>query len=130
MTRPINNDLMISINDFSGSKDVFVYAMRHIKDIKQETETREAINRFIYTCRQSIGATLDALPSGESNTARKINGDLFERYILIILAELGMPVRDGIVLIPVVVNGEKLFQTPAPAQGFVRTRMVCRAFLP
>lgn len=110
VTRPINNNLMIAINDFSVSKDTFLYAMKHIKDIKQETGTRETINKFIYTCQQSIGATLDALPAGESNTARKINGDLFERYVRLILSELGISVRDGIVPIPVIINGEELFQ--------------------
>ncbi|MDR0524467.1 MAG: hypothetical protein LBG90_01165, partial [Spirochaetaceae bacterium] len=40
VTRPINNDLMISTNNFSAAKDSFAYAMRHIKDIKQEVETR------------------------------------------------------------------------------------------
>lgn len=110
VTRPINSNLMISIDDFSNSKDTFVYAMKHIKDIKKETKVRETINKFIYTCQQSIGATLDALPSGESNTARKINGDLFERYIRLILKELGISVRDGVVPIPIVVNGEELFQ--------------------
>jgi hypothetical protein len=110
VTRPINSNLMISINEFSNSRDSFVYAMKHIKDIKQETEIRQSINKYIYTCQQSIGATLDALPSGESNIARKINGDLFERYIRLILVELGIPVRDGIIPIPVVVNGEELFK--------------------
>jgi hypothetical protein len=85
VTRPINSDLMISVNDFSNSRDVFIYAMQHIKDIKQEIEVRKTINKFIYTCQQSIGATLDALPAGESNTARKVNGDLFERYIRLIV---------------------------------------------
>ena len=76
--------------------------MKHIKDIKEETNIRKTINKFIYTCQQSIGATLDALPSGESNTARKINGDLFERYIRIVLTELGVSVRDGNIPVPVV----------------------------
>ena len=34
VTRPINNNLMISTNDFSGLKDNFIYAMRHIKDLR------------------------------------------------------------------------------------------------
>jgi len=110
VTRPINNNLMISVNDFSNSKDTFFYAMQHIKDIKQENKIREILNKFIYTCQQSIGATLDALPAGESNTARKINGDLFERFIRIVLMELGISVRDGVVPVPVIVNGEELFK--------------------
>ncbi|MDR1636980.1 MAG: hypothetical protein LBR93_06550 [Treponema sp.] len=107
---PLNNNLMISANEFSNSKDTFVYAMKHIKDIKHKLEIRQTINKFIYTCQQSIGATLDALPAGESSTARKINGDLFERYVRLILMELGLSVRDGIVPVPVIVNGETLFQ--------------------
>jgi hypothetical protein len=110
ITRPINSDLLISINEFSSSKNTFTYAIKNIKDISQETEIRKTINKFIYTCQQSIGATLDALPVGESNTARKINGDLFERYIRIVLIELGISVRDGIIPVPVIVNGEELFQ--------------------
>lgn len=56
-----------------------------------------------------IGAALDALPSGESNKARKINGDLFERYIRLILQKIGIPVHDGVVSVPVSVNNETLF---------------------
>ena len=110
VTHPINSDLLISINDFSESKNTFIYAMKHIKDIKEETNIRKTINKFIYTCQQSIGATLDALPAGESNTARKINGDLFERYIRLVLTELGISVRDGNIPVPVVVNEEELFK--------------------
>ena len=38
ITRPINNNLMISINDFSDLKKTFIYAIQHIKDIKKENE--------------------------------------------------------------------------------------------
>jgi hypothetical protein len=110
VTRPINSNLMISTDTFSASRNDFIYAMKHIKEIAKELTLRENLNKFIYTCQQSIGATLDALPAGESNTARKINGDLFERYIRLILSELGIPVRDGIVPVPIVVDGEELFQ--------------------
>lgn len=57
-----------------------------------------------------IGAALDALPAGESNKARKLNGDLFERYIRMILQEIGVSVHDGVVSVPVFVNGEELFK--------------------
>ena len=110
VTRPINSDLFISVNDFSESKNTFTYAMKHIREIKKEPEIRKIINRYVYSCQQSIGATLDALPAGESNIARKINGDLFERYIRLILAELGISVRDGNVPVPVIVDGEVVFQ--------------------
>jgi hypothetical protein len=110
VTRPINNNLIIPIGTFEKAKTDFFYAMQHIRDISNETDIRNNLNNFIYTCQQSIGATLDALPAGKSNTARKINGDLFERYIRLILEKLGVPVRDGIVPIPVIVDGAELFQ--------------------
>ncbi|MDR0587757.1 MAG: hypothetical protein LBG61_02090 [Burkholderiales bacterium] len=110
ITRPINNGLMVSSVDFINSKNIFFYAIKHIKDIKNDTGTRTTLNRFIYTCQQSIGATLDALPAGKSNIARKINGDLFERFIRLILSELGIAVKEGVIRVPVVVNEEELFQ--------------------
>ncbi|GMO40125.1 MAG: hypothetical protein Ta2B_19980 [Termitinemataceae bacterium] len=109
VSRPINSDIMLAVDNFSSAKENFTYAMNHVREIHNEPHLREILNRFIYTCQQSVGATLDALPAGESNTARKINGDLFERYIRLILSQAGIPVRDGIVPVPVIVDGEKLF---------------------
>ncbi|NMB82771.1 MAG: hypothetical protein GYA14_13240, partial [Ignavibacteria bacterium] len=57
----------------------------------------------------TIGATLDALPSGKSNTARKINGDLFERLIRLLLQKIGVDCRTGIINVPVIVDGVELF---------------------
>lgn len=84
--------------------------MQHIREIKDDPHLRGLINKFIYTCQQVIGATLDALPAGESNKARKINGDLFERYIRLILCNIGIPVHDGVVSVPVIVDDEELFK--------------------
>lgn len=53
---------------------------------------------------------MDALPAGESNKARKINGDLFERYVRLILREIGVEVHDGVVSVPVTVENEELFK--------------------
>lgn len=110
VSRPINSKLMISIQNFSKAKESFHYAMQHIREIKNEHDLRQLINMFVYTCQQSIGAVLDALPAGESNKARKINGDLFERYIRLILGDIGISVRDGVVSVPVISDGEELFK--------------------
>lgn len=67
------------------------------------------INNFIYTCQQSIGAVLDALPAKRVNTARKINGDLFERFIRLIISKAGVDVSDGNIAVPVKINGEVAF---------------------
>jgi len=69
----------------------------------------DIINKVVYTCQQSIGATLDALPVGESNFARKINGDLFERFIRTLISDVGINVREGRIRVPVIVDGEEQF---------------------
>ncbi len=110
VSRPINSNLMISIQEFYLAKQDFNYALKHIREIKEDTQLRGLVNKFIYTCQQMIGAALDALPAGESNRARKINGDLFERYIRLILENIGIPVHDGVVSVPVIVENEELFR--------------------
>lgn len=110
VSRPINSNLMVGCEDFGEIKDNFCYALHHIREITAMDDIRHQINKFVYTCQQAIGATLDALPAGESNIARKINGDLFERYIRFIISEIGISVREGTVSVPVVVDGEELFK--------------------
>ena len=110
ISRPINSNLMIGIEDFKETKRNFFYALQHIREIREQDEIRSQLNNFVYSCQQAIGATLDALPAGESNTARKINGDLFERYIRLIISEVGISVREGTVSVPVIVGDEELFR--------------------
>jgi hypothetical protein len=109
VSRPINSNLLIPVEDFVRAKDTFNYALQHIREIEAEQEIRQLINRFVYTCQQAIGAALDALPASESNAARKINGDLFERFIRLVIISIGINVRDGTVSIPVIESGETLF---------------------
>lgn len=109
VTRPINSELMLSAEEFDGAYDLFRMSLSHMRDLRQDAEARKMINRFVYTCQQSIGATLDALPAGESNRARKINGDLFERYIRCIMIDMGIDVSEGTIRVPVIVDGEEQF---------------------
>ena len=109
ITRPINSNLMLSAQDFDNAYATFSSALPHMRELRNENEIRNTINRFVYTCQQSIGATLDALPAGQSNFARKINGDLFERFIRTILSEIGVEVREGTIRVPIVSDGEELF---------------------
>jgi len=82
-----------------------------VRDVRQqEKPTDEDINQTVYTIQQSIGASLDALPAGRSNTARKLNGDLFEQLIRLIIKELGMDCKAGVIKVPVVVDGEESFK--------------------
>ena len=108
ITRPINSDIMVSRKGFYPMVSSFQYLLSHIRDITNQEE-RDCINRIIYTCQQSIGAALDALPAGQSNTARKINGDLFERFIRLIISKIGISVRSGRVRLPVIVDDVRLF---------------------
>ena len=110
VTRPINSNLMLSRENFTYAEKEFQYALKNIRDIQNDAEHRELINKVVYTCQQSIGATLDALPAGKSNTARKINGDLFELYIRLLLNAIGIDVRSGVVSVPIVVDNEELFK--------------------
>lgn len=108
ITRPINSRLMYKIDDFIERKKVFIEMLKNIKEIKSEDE-RQAINKTMYTLQMSIGSALDALPAGKSNTARKINGDLFEYLIRLIIQEIGVDCKSGVVQIPVVVREKNYF---------------------
>jgi len=111
VTRAINSHLMLSLEEFEGNRKNFTSLLKNIRGKDFDTKAnRSLLKNFIYTAQQSIGATLDALPANKSNTARKINGDLFERLIRLIIAEVGIPVRAGIINVPVELDGEIAFQ--------------------
>ncbi len=106
VTRPININLMLSIENFDTSRKLFSDLLKNIRDNSIDTkDNRELINNFIYTCQQSIGAALDALPANRSNTARKINGDLFERFIRLIIDKIGVDVAAATISVPVRIDG-------------------------
>ncbi|VVB94740.1 Uncharacterised protein [uncultured archaeon] len=110
ITRPINSKLMYNSEVFENKSSEYLEILRSIKDIdKSDNTIREILNNTTYTIQQSIGAALDALPAGKSNTARKLNGDLFEHFIRLIIKEIGIDCKAGVVQIPVVVNDKKLF---------------------
>lgn len=110
ITRPINSNLMLSFEDVKSYRDAFMNLLSNIKseDSKRESN-RKLLNDYIYTCQQSIGAALDALPANKSNIARKINGDLFERFIRLIIKEIGIDVTSGTISVPVIINGQEAF---------------------
>ena len=110
ITRPINSNLMYNMRSFSKIGKEFLKLLKAAKKISSKNgEQRRILLDSVYTIQQSIGAALDGLPAGRSNTARKLNGDLFENFIRLIIREIGIDCRAGVVQIPVVVNGEKLF---------------------
>ena len=110
VTRAINSNLMLGLEEFEDGRKHFALLLRNIKDEGLDTEqNRSLLNNFIYTTQQCIGATLDALPANKSNTARKINGDLFERFIRLIIAEVGVEVKEGVIDVPVEIDGKVAF---------------------
>ena len=101
---------MLSFEDFESCQEEFKNILGNIrsKESRQEAN-RKLLNNYIYTCQQSIGAALDALPANRSNTARKINGDLFERFIRLIIKEAGINVTSGTISVPIKINGDIAF---------------------
>lgn len=72
---------MLSYEDFDASRKGFTKLLKNIKsEESKKSQNRALLNNYIYTCQQAISAALDALPAKKSNTARKLNGDLFERF--------------------------------------------------
>ncbi|MGO8718112.1 MAG: hypothetical protein ACLQMO_02695 [Acidobacteriaceae bacterium] len=111
ITRPINSNLLIDAANSKRLSEDFLTAMGSVRDIAPEdTDTRLLICNSIYTVQQSIGATLDALPAGESNKARKINGDLFERLIKLLIQRLGVNCTSGNISVPVMLDNVEQFR--------------------
>jgi transketolase len=108
ITRPINAHLMYKSEAFSVDSPKFPEMLLHLKEIKPEPE-RQIINKITYTLQQSIGAALDGIEVGKSNKARKINGDLFENLIRLILNKMGIEAKAGVVQLPVVVSEREQF---------------------
>lgn len=113
ISRPINSRLMYDVEEFSDAADLFKTTLKQLKEGDQPyNELRDNLKRTIYTIQQSIGAALDALPAGKSNQARKVNGDLFERFINILIRSLNVDCVSGTMQVPVKDNdGTVLFKS-------------------
>ncbi|YAF97957.1 MAG: hypothetical protein AB3A66_10015 [Nodularia sp. CChRGM 3473] len=113
VTRPINTSLMYEEEVFEVASVEFLQILEQLKDRElPDDELRNVLVCTIYTMQQSIGAALDALPSGRSNQARKVNGDLFERLIRLVISALNINCVSGTVQVPVRdVNDDVLFNT-------------------
>jgi len=102
---------MLSWEELEVNRERFFSILKNIKDkTSRKKANRELINNFVYTCQQSIGAALDALPANKSNFARKLNGDLFERFIRLIISELGIDVVDKTDSVPVIIDEKEIMK--------------------
>lgn len=113
ITRPINTNLMYDAEIFEIAYNQFLQVLEQLRDRQLPEESlRQVLICTIYTLQQTIGATLDALPSGKSNQARKVNGDLFERLIRLLIAYLNIDCVSGTIQVPIRDdNGVILFNT-------------------
>ncbi len=113
ITRPINSRLMYDAAGFENAAKQFTLTLEQLKDGNRPSdELRENVIRTIYTTQQSIGAALDALPAGKSNQARKVNGDLFERFIRLLIVSLKVDCVSGTMQVPVRdAEGTELFKS-------------------
>jgi hypothetical protein len=112
VTRPLNYDLLYPARTAKAQIRKFLDVLDTVKTSPKSVgtpENREVVNRAVYTIQQAIGASLDALPAGKSNTARKINGDLFEKFIRLILVRVGIDCTSGQVKVPVEIDGKVEF---------------------
>ena len=106
LTRPINANLMFTAEEADQFGRRFIGLLDHIREPSFDIPAnRECLNRAVYTLQQCIGAALDALPSGKANTARKLNGDLFERLIFLLLVRIGVDCTTRTIRIPIEVAG-------------------------
>lgn len=111
ITRPLNSKLFLRSDKSRAFETAFMRVFDRAPDIQDtDTRRRNLLRNAIYTIQQSIGATLDALPAGKSNTARKINGDLFERLIRLLVQRLGVACTSGTIRVPVLVDGVEQFK--------------------
>ncbi len=109
ISRPINSRLMYSAEEAAVLAGDFLDILGSVRDMAEGDPKREVLTRSVYTMQQSIGATLDALPANASNFARKINGDLFERLVQLLIHTVGVECRTGTVQVPVYVDQELQF---------------------
>ena len=86
----------------------FERTLENIRDIKDDLSKRIYTNKFIYTTQQSIGCALDALPSSKTNTSRKVNGDLFERLMQLIIQKIGFSIDSETLGVPLPNSDEKM----------------------
>ncbi|WP_417912161.1 hypothetical protein [Candidatus Electronema sp. TJ] len=113
ITRPINSRLMYDAQDFTQAAQQFSTTLEQLRDGQRPADDlRENLIRTIYTLQQSIGAALDALPAGKSNQARKVNGDLFERLIRLLIVSLDVHCVSGTMQVPIKdADGTELFKS-------------------
>ena len=103
ISRPINTNLFCTSEKFHEKLTHFDFVFDALKNrVIPDDKYRADFVQVIYTLQQSIGATLDALPAGKSNQARKRNGDLFENLIRLLIQEMRIDCVSDVVQVPII----------------------------
>jgi hypothetical protein len=105
ITRPLNSDLMLRADESQRLNAELLETFEDPQACADDPDARSLMRRGIYTLQQCIGSALDALPAGSANTARKVNGDLFERLMRLLLSQGGIDCQAGVVSVPISVDG-------------------------
>lgn len=68
VTRPINSEIMINLENFNNAKSFFLDTLKELRKVQNPIFDLDGtiINNIVYTAQQTIGATLDALPAKKS----------------------------------------------------------------
>ncbi|WP_292387701.1 hypothetical protein [Methanosarcina sp. UBA5] len=108
ITRPFNTNLIYSSDQYPKKVAEFKQEIQIIRTNKglHTNKERELVNRVIYTTQQCIGFILDSI--GE-NQSKKVNGDLFEQFILTFINDIGVKCRSLTHSVPVIIDGEEQF---------------------
>ena len=102
ISRPINSDLFGNAETFEESIRTFNDVINALKKRQMpDAKTRSIFSSVVYTLQQCIGVALDALPASSANQAKKINGDLFERLIRLLMAGVGVDCSAGVLRVPI-----------------------------
>lgn len=113
VTRPFNSQLLYDLNKADTSYKAFVSDLAELRKNKDKAHIpdRSVLNNSVYTIQQSIGFALDAGTACgvEPNVARKINGDLFERLVYLVIRAIGLDCSSGNISVPVKVEGHTAF---------------------
>ena len=105
ITRPFNADLMLGAADGPALSRDFPALFDDPRAVADDEDARRLLVRGVYTVQQCVGVALDGLAAGQSNRARKVNGDLFERLIQLLIRRGGVDCESGTVRVPVVADG-------------------------
>ncbi|MDZ4122044.1 MAG: hypothetical protein U1C33_06455 [Candidatus Cloacimonadaceae bacterium] len=109
ISRAINSDLFICADEFADYIKFFNEIIVQYPNYSPDQASRACVNRMLYTMQQCLGATLDALPPGQSNKARKLNGKLFENLIMAFLKEINISAASESLAVPIIHNNKILF---------------------